>query len=148
MAGTVTPDQVVAEVERVMSRPFAWGSCDCCSAACDVFLALWGFDPMASLRGRYTGATGAARALHQNGGLGPWAARVAAAAGLSPGHAPGGFALGGVDGRASLLICIEPGMWAGKSLRGFALLRAAEMGWHHAQVSTFDHGPCGLRAGP
>ncbi|MDN3711626.1 hypothetical protein QWZ10_06950 [Paracoccus cavernae] len=51
MARAMTPDQVFAAVERVMARPFAWGPCDCSSAACDVFAALWGFDPMARVRG-------------------------------------------------------------------------------------------------
>lgn len=148
MAGTVTPDRVMAEVECVMSRPFAWGPCDCCTAACDVFLGLWGVDPMAALRGRYTGATGAARVLWQNGGLAAWAARVARREGLLPGHATGGFGLSVVQDRPSLLICIEPGLWAGKSLHGFALLRAAEMGWHHAQAAVDDNGPRGLHAGP
>ena len=60
MARAIAPEQVLAEVERVMSKPFAWGACDCCSAACDVFTRLWGVDPMASIRG-YRGAMAAHR---------------------------------------------------------------------------------------
>lgn len=131
MAGAVTPARVMAEVERIMSQPFEWGPCDCCSAACDTFSALWGIDPMAPVRG-YGGAGGAARLMRAEGGLPQLAARLAAEAGLVPGHAPGGFGLAAIDGRASLLICIQPGLWAGKSMRGFALLRAAEQGWRLA----------------
>ena len=61
----------MSEVERVMSRPFEWGRCDCCTAACDVFAALWGFDPMAPVRG-YHGAREAAQLMARpgvNGGV-------------------------------------------------------------------------------
>lgn len=147
MAGAVTPDRVLGEVERIMSRPFVWGPADCCSAACDVFAALWGFDPMARLR-TYEGPRQALRMLEREGGLRSWAGRVAELAGLSPGHAPGGFGLADLGGRSSLLICIEPGLWAGKSMRGYALVRAAEMGWHHAETAAYHNGPGGLFGGP
>ncbi|MGA0617582.1 DUF6950 family protein [Paracoccus sp. KR1-242] len=130
MARAVSPDQVMAEVERVMSRPFDWGPCDCCSAACTVFAGLWGFDPMAPVRG-YRGAFGAKRMLARYGGLGALADDLAARAGLVPGHAVGGLALGDIGpGSGSLLICVAPGIWAGKSMDGFAILRSAEKGWH------------------
>ncbi|WP_147393090.1 DUF6950 family protein [Paracoccus siganidrum] len=137
----MTPETVLAEVERVMSRPFEWGPCDCCSAACDVFAALWGFDPMAALRG-YHGLMGAVRLLDHGGGLEEMADRHARRAGLRAGHATGGLAfvhfapeLGLLHGPrrvllASLLICIQPGQWAGKSRNGFAILRSADKGWH------------------
>jgi hypothetical protein len=147
MARTVTPERVMVEVERVMSRPFAWGPCDCCSAACDVFAALWGCDPMTGLR-CYTGAAQAARMLAAEGGLRPWAERVARRAGLVPGHAPGGFGLAEFGGRASLLICVRPGLWAGKSLRGFALVRTVEKGWRHAENASDNNGNRGFFAGP
>lgn len=108
-----------------MLRPFEWGPCDCCSAACDVFARLWGFDPMGPVRG-YVGARDAARVI--GGDLGALANRLAAEARLTPGHTSGGLALS-VDGR-SLLICITPGQWAGKTRGGFAILRAADRGWH------------------
>src|SRR5690606_23486075 len=60
MARAITPEAVMAEAERVMLRPFEWGPCDCCSAACNVFASLWGVDPMAPVRG-YSGPLGAAR---------------------------------------------------------------------------------------
>lgn len=121
----MTPETVLETVEAVMLRPFEWGPCDCCSAACDVFVRLWGFDPMSPVRG-YVGARDAARVI--GGDLGALADRLAVEARLTSGHASGGLALS-VDGR-SLLICITPGQWAGKTKGGFAILRAADRGWH------------------
>lgn len=128
MSNPISPEAVLAAVEKVMSRPFAWGGCDCCSAACDTFAALWGFDPMAPVRERYTGARGALSLIKESGGLADLAQSLADRAGLASGHAAGGLALSS-DGR-SLLICITPGQWAGKTERGFAIMRAALKGWH------------------
>lgn len=127
MARTITPEDVFSEAERVMSKPFAWGERDCCSSSCAVFSALWGFDPMASVRG-YSGAMGAGRLMSRFGGLLGLAQRLADDAGLRPGHKSGGLAIS-IDER-SLLICIRPGLWAGKSNLGMALLREAGKGWH------------------
>lgn len=124
----MTPDRVLAEAERIMSRPFAWGPCDCCSAACDVFAALWGLDPMARVRG-YQGAREAAQLMALHGGLPTLAETLADEAGLIPGHASGGLAVAMIGPRPSLLICIQPGLWAGKSMRGLALVQAADRGW-------------------
>lgn len=130
MARAMTPDQVLTAVEAVMGRPFEWGAADCCTAACDVFAALWGVDPMAEIRAQYTGLKGAAALIRENGGLPAMAESIAAQAGLSAGHAAGGLALSH-DAR-SLLVCIEPGAWAGKTQTGFAILRQAGKGWHLA----------------
>ncbi len=120
----------MAEVERVMLRPFEWGPCDCCSAACAVFHALWGIDPMAPFRG-YRGALSAARLMRRHGGLEVMAGMMADRAGLIPGHRIGGLAISPAALRhRAILICIEPGLWAGKSKHGFAMLRAAAKGWH------------------
>ncbi|AGT07910.1 DUF6950 family protein [Paracoccus aminophilus] len=143
MACAVTPDRVMAEVERVMSRPFEWGPRDCCSAACDVFAALWGFDPMARFRG-YRGARDALRLMADGGGLPKLCAQVSRETGLIEGHAPGGFGLTAIEGLPSLLICITPGTWAGKTLRGFALVRSADKGWCLAQTASDLDRPSGL----
>ena len=126
MACALTPEAVLAEVEAVMSRPFVWGACDCVSAACDVFLRLWGLDPLSPWRGLESRAA-VVRAIRAEGGTD--AALMRLTAGLRPGHAIGGLAVTATAPR-SLLICIQPGLWAGKTIRGFALLRAAERGWH------------------
>lgn len=122
----------MVEVERIMSRSFEWGPCDCCSAVCDVFTSLWGIDVMPHLRG-FTGALEAARILKRGGGLECLAETLLTRAGLQDGHAVGGIALSEAPPRRqSLLICIEPGLWAGKSHAGFAMLRTAKRGWHLA----------------
>lgn len=126
----MTPDKVLAAVDAVMSRPFEWGAADCCTSACDVFLQLWGIDPMAAIRAQYTGLRGAAALIQAHGGLPAMAEAIAAQTGLIEGHAIGGLALSH-DAR-SLLVCIEPGHWAGKSQTGFALVRRAGKGWHLA----------------
>lgn len=122
----------MAEAERVMLRPFEWGACDCCSSACNVFASIWGVDPMAPVRG-YSGPLGAARLMRRTEGLAALAETLAARAGLAEGHATGGLALSeDTGGQRSLLICITPGLWAGKSKDGLAILRRAERGWHLA----------------
>lgn len=124
----MTPEQVLEAVDTVMSRPFEWGPCDCCSAACDVYAALWGLDPMAPVRTQYTNLRGAASLIRESGGLPALAQRLADQAGLIEGDAVGGLALS-TEGR-SLLICITPGQWAGKTEGGFAILQTAWKGWH------------------
>lgn len=52
-----------AHIKAALQRPFSWGEFDCCTFACDGILAMTGVDPMADLRGRYSTAIGAARAL-------------------------------------------------------------------------------------
>lgn len=127
----MTPDRVMAEVEAVMAPLFEYGACDCASAACDVYQRLWGVDLLAPWRG-YAGARSALRLIRSEGGAAMLAEKLAHRNALQPGHAIGGLALSlaGPRGRRSLLICIQPGLWAGKSIRGFSLLRAADRGWH------------------
>lgn len=135
MAGVVTPVAVMAEVERVMSAPWSWGTADCCTAACDVFAALHGIDPMAPLRGRYDDAVSAARLIRDWGGFAALAESFARASCLATGSGqPGEIGLsapgdaGGPDGRA-MLICVQPGAWAGKSDLGYTILPNAERCW-------------------
>lgn len=126
----MTPETVLAAVDAAMSRLFEWGVADCCLSACDTFASLWGVDPIAAYRGQYEGLRGAAALIRESGGLPALAETVASSLGLTEGHAPGGLALS-TDGR-SLLICIQPGQWAGKTETGFAIVRAAGRGWHLA----------------
>lgn len=135
MAGELTPSAVMAAVDDVMSRPWAWGVSDCCTAACDVFRALHGVDPMLVLRGRYHSASSAARLIADAGGFPALARDLAAVSGLRRCEpVPGAIGLShagaarGPSGRA-LLICIRPGAWAGKTMDGNAILGRAEWGW-------------------
>lgn len=135
MAGELTPDVVMAEVDRVMSAPWAWGAADCCVSVADVFLALHGVDLAHRYRGTYSTAIGAARIVRQWGGFRDMAQHLATEGGLVVSDAaPGavGVSAGGVanglEGRA-MLICVQPGIWAGKSLDGYVILSNAERSW-------------------
>lgn len=132
----ITPTAVMAEVDRVMSAHWDWGRADCCTAACDVFLALHGVDPMQPLRNQYASALGAARLIRSWGGFCGMAASLASISGLRVGQgSPGDIGVSpagtgdGLEGR-SLLICVEAGAWAGKTLTGFAIVPTAERCWH------------------
>jgi len=136
MAGKLTPELVMAEVETVMSVRWEWGRADCCTSASDVFLALHGIDPMAEFRGLYDSAISAARLIQNWGDFPAMAEALARASGLSPSDGDTGDiglsspgAAGGPDGRA-MLICISPGIWAGKSELGYTILPNAERCWH------------------
>ena len=131
----ILPSAVMAEVDRVMSARWHWGAADCCTAACDVFHALHGVDPMATVRGGYDDAVSAARLIRSWGGFPEMAEALARTACLVQSNgqsgdiglsAPGDA--GGPDGRA-MLICIEPGAWAGKSELGYTILPNAERCW-------------------
>lgn len=134
----MTPDEVMEEIERVMSTRWEWGVSDCCAASCDVFAALHGVDPMATVRGTYDDAVSAARLIREWGGFVAMADAFARSCCLMVGtgqtgeiglSAPGDA--GGPDGRA-MLICIEPGAWAGKTEFGYAVLPGAERSWRLA----------------
>lgn len=50
-------------------EPFRWGANDCCLFASDWILTMYGSDPAAWFRGRYTTALGAFRFLKKHGGV-------------------------------------------------------------------------------
>lgn len=56
------PELLLACVDAAHSKPFAWGTHDCCTFAADCVQAMTGIDPMEKFRGRYTSARGAVRA--------------------------------------------------------------------------------------
>jgi hypothetical protein len=74
-----------AHIKAALKRPFSWGEFDCCTFACDGILAMTGIDPMAGLRGRYSTALGAARALKAfaGGGLDETAEQIAGVLGCT-----------------------------------------------------------------
>jgi hypothetical protein len=121
------------EIERVMLRPFAWGACDCCTAVCDVFEALHGFDPMAPWRGRYDGPRAAMRLVSSFGGMEGLLEAAARRADLVE-VAPRAAAAGAIGVAApnewaplgAMLICAEPGEWVGKSGAGYVAGVTAE----------------------
>lgn len=122
-------------VARVMARPWAWGQADCWCAACDVFAAVHGFDPMAAHRGRYAGRAGAARIVREAGGMVALAAGTFEAAGLVRGLrsraalalTEAGMAQG--MGRRALCVHVGEGVFAGKTAEGFGLTGRVEEVW-------------------
>lgn len=52
-----------------MATPFAWGTQDCASFACDAVVAMIGVDPMAKWRGTYATEVEAAAIIESAGGL-------------------------------------------------------------------------------
>lgn len=86
------PGRLDAAIRAAATRPFAWGSHDCCSWACDTVLHFTGTDLMAPLRGRYGDARSAAVAMRRYAGAG----LEAVARRLADGHwledVPPGFA--------------------------------------------------------
>ncbi|MGZ9812646.1 DUF6950 family protein [Pseudoroseicyclus sp. H15] len=124
---------VLDAAEEVMRGPIVWGRSDCCTAAADIFLRLWGVDPMPRLRGRFRSAGGARRAIA--GDL-PAAFRAEmAAAGLRRlEERPGLIGLCRNDALFGCVaaICIRPGEWVARAEGGFGIIceRAMEgYGW-------------------
>jgi hypothetical protein len=117
---------------EVMDRPWEWGAADCCTAACDVFLRLYGVDPMAPLRGRYSTRLGAMRLIAREGGMLAMAEGLAARAGLvaSDGRA-GDIGVVAFGGQLALGICTGP-VWQGKSERGMAPVHQFVRAWRAA----------------
>ena len=131
MAGVVSAQTALAAALAVMDRPWKWGTSDCSTAACEAFALVHGVDPMAGLRGTYTDATGAAAVVAERGGWEALCEALAASAGLravAPLEAPAGaLGLAVWAGRHSLVFCVGSS-WAGKSLRGMALISATGVG--------------------
>lgn len=130
----MAPELIIAAVERHMGQRLAWGESDCCVSARNVFRDLHGIDLMPSSID-YDSATGAMRVIAKHGGFTKMASALANEAGLREGlGVPGEIGIShhgatdGVEGRA-LLICIEPGAWAGKTEYGYAILPSAERSW-------------------
>ena len=136
MARELTPDTVMETVERIMSVRSDWGATDCCLTACDVFAELHGIDPMAPVRGAYADVIGAARLLRTYGGFVSMAEALMGAAGLTVSDGRTGeiglssAGVGQGPERRCLLICVEPGVWVGKTELGYGIVRNAERCWH------------------
>jgi hypothetical protein len=121
--------RVMAVALDVMDRPWVWGESDCCTAACDVFLRLYGTDPMRSVRGSYSTQVGAARLILSYGGMLRMAETLARREGLVRGTPRQGSL--GVH-KNSLVICVRPWVWLGKSATGMVTLQDAEVAYHVA----------------
>lgn len=59
--------RLAAYLAPLRTRPFAWGTHDCCTFAAGAVEAMTGVDPMPEFRGHYSTAIGSARALRRFG---------------------------------------------------------------------------------
>lgn len=119
--------RVMAVALDVMDAPFVWGVTDCSAAVCTVFHRLYGIDPMRSVRGTYTTPTGAARLIARYGGLAEMAAALAEREGLEACE-PREGAIGVAD--KSLVICVSPRAWLGKTETGLSTVHHVKAAYH------------------
>ena len=118
---------VMAVALDVMDRPWEWGEADCCTSVCDVFFRLYGIDPMACLRGKYSTKLGAIRKINSYGGFIPMSKVLADQHDLHECEPKVG-AIGAID--SSLLICVKPDLWLGKTLHGLSPVSSASVAYH------------------
>ena len=123
-----------AALQERMRRPFAWGTHDCCIFAADMVQAQTGVDLAADLRGSYSDAAGAARALATLGGIEVAGARAGEE--IPPLHAQvGDIGLVHFDGRDMLAVC--SGMhWLTPATRGMGAqpFASASRAWRVARA--------------
>lgn len=134
MAG-IAQRNLLAVVEGIMSRPWDWRrDWNCLGDAADVFRSVWGVDPVPGLRGLSQTYGGARRLVFGGGGMAALVEREFAAVGLVKGPAvPGAIGIGPTlsphFGRQAAMICIKPGLWAGKGPRGCSFVSFDGEGW-------------------
>jgi hypothetical protein len=63
------PKLFAEKIDELSAKPFVWGEHDCCLFSADVIAAITGIDPMEKLRGTYSTAYGAHKAIDDLGGL-------------------------------------------------------------------------------
>ncbi|WP_158963902.1 DUF6950 family protein [Chachezhania sediminis] len=135
----VTPARVVEAVADIMAGPLIYGGSDCCHAAADVFLRLWGIDLCAAWVAEIGTAdvrsAGAALRLIGPRGFAVVASAVVARAGLVQRFEhPGALGLIRTEtaarfGGVMAGICIRPGCWAGRTETGFGIATDAVTIW-------------------
>lgn len=112
-----------------MGRPFVWGVQDCCLFAADCAVIVSGADPACGLRGTYSDAAGALRALASIGGIEGAGARFGAP--ILPLMArTGDVGLVPCGDREALAVCASS-VWLAPSVAGLAAMpfEAARMAW-------------------
>lgn len=119
-----------------MSRPWDWVTSDCIRDAGDVFISLFGIDPVATLRGKYGSARSAMKLSSQGqrrdfveasfGKSGLVDSRNIGAIGLSYNGGPT------FDGLATVLHCGDD-WWIGKAMSGYSLVKNTDVRGFHCQ---------------
>lgn len=82
------PEQLGTLLASIRHVPFAWGTHDCATIACDWVLAMRGIDPMAADRGAYANEEEFEGLVDPYGGLEGFVSDRAAAAGIATCPAP------------------------------------------------------------
>lgn len=111
------------------SKRFAWGSCDCCTWACEWVMAFRGVDPAARWRGKYKTERGAAGWIKRGGGsLEAIVAEAMTKAGLVPTNTPIAGDVGLLKTRVgpTLAVRCDRG-WASIGLRGLVVVSRAQV---------------------
>lgn len=116
------------------SGPLDWGLRDCCTCACDVWLALGRPDPMAPLRGRYASQAEAVALIRSLGGWETMVRGLAARAGLRPGSGAAGeiglVRVSECTGTGfALALSLGPRRWAVKAGGGYRTYPSVEQAW-------------------
>lgn len=117
-----------AFLAECLASDFAWGRADCCAFGADWALRLRGRDPMASRRGAYADARGAARLVAEAGGLVALVGRSLESIGarrLRRGRRRrlGDIVVADAEGRAVVGIVTAPGFVTFRAEHGLAGLR-------------------------
>ncbi len=59
------PEKLYASIDKAKTQAFEWGTHDCACFVCDCVEAMTGNDPFKELRGKYSTAAGAMRAIRK-----------------------------------------------------------------------------------
>jgi hypothetical protein len=129
MARVITPERVFAVARRHLSKPFEWRAGRDCTAACVVFEALHGVDPLARFDQAYTSAVEARLILKRAGGYLAWCRSTFDIEKTETPQA-GDLVLIQSSGPlgAALSICIQSGEYAAKTETGMIIVRSKVLG--------------------
>jgi len=125
----VTSSMALQAAYDNMRRPFEWRLRRDCTVACVAFASLHGCDPLSECKAEYNSLMGASRILQSHGGYASWcSSNIHLKATSTP--LVGDLVLTRSDDcfGAALGLCIEPNVFACKSLTGLSLFNADILG--------------------
>ncbi|MGJ8561680.1 MAG: DUF6950 family protein [Litorimonas sp.] len=129
MARVITPARVFGVARSHLSEPFEWRAGRDCTAACVVFEALHGVDPLARFDQAYTSSVEACLILKRAGGYLAWCRSIFDIEETETPQA-GDLVLIQSSGPlgAALSICIQSGEYAAKTETGMIIVRSKVLG--------------------
>ncbi|WP_353475510.1 hypothetical protein PVT71_18260 [Salipiger sp. H15] len=131
MASVITSRAALGAALEHMSGPWVWGSADCCTSACNAFLALHSIDPMACLRGTYQSFGGARRMIASFGGFLPMCEHLAERYHLTPGSGlPGELGVVQLNNGRHALALGTGTAWQAKSPAGTIAVPSVLRSWN------------------